>query len=67
MHFENPRSRTVFAICGFHCHTIIKTFQQIKSSSFSFQFLLSLEQPHKDSGLRDVSCGRYSKKCFTQT
>ena len=24
------------------------------------------KQGRKDSGLRDVSCGRYSKKCFTQ-
>ena len=48
-------------IAGFHCHIIIKTIKQIKSTIKEI-----FKQSHKGSGLCDVSCGRYSKKCFTQ-
>ena len=54
------------SIAGFHCHTIIKTIQQNKVKNQRGKRRRTFKQSRKDSGLCDFSCGRYSKKCFTQ-
>ena len=43
----------------------MKTIQQIKSRIKKIKED-EYSKSHKDSGLCDVSCGRYSKKCSSQ-
>ena len=60
-----PFERSI-AIAGFHCHIIIKTFQKINVKNQRDKKRWIFKQSRKGSGLCDVSCGRYWKKCFTQ-
>ena len=52
---------------GFHCHTTVKTIQQIKSrikEDKEDEYSNSVAKIQVD--LCNVSCGRYCKKCFTR-